>query len=136
MITIDFIGPCSVKPLLETTLSRDFSNVGQATISTLETFEIQFQGTEAGLNSAFGTPIGMEAMEILSDTEMRSYGWCFEVDGQVPNSFPNAIALSRVQQEVRWFYAYAHYLNGEWVSQCEPAYKLRSEFLCGKPREN
>lgn len=131
-LSIEFIGPCSVGPLLKTNVEQGPARtVGAATIATLEKFEIDYQGTEAGLNSAFGTPVGMDAMEVISDTEMRSYGWCYQVDGSIPEAFPNGIPLASVQHEIRWFYAYAHYLNGEWVSQCEPAYKLRPAILCG-----
>ena len=135
-LSIEFIGPCSVRPLLQASLPVSSSNVGQASVATLENFEIAFQGNESGLNSAFGTPTGMAALEILSDNEMRSYGWCYSIDGAVPEVFPNAIPLTHVQREVRWFFAYAHYLNGEWVSQCEPAYQLRPAFLCHSSPEN
>jgi len=130
-ISMEFIGPCSARPLLQATLSNSSAqNVGLATIDTLDRFEADYQGTEAGLNSAFGTPTGMEAMEIISDTEIRSYGWCFEVDGQVPEMFAHHIPLATVKHQVRWFYGYAHYMNGQWVSQCEVAHRLKPDFLC------
>ena len=129
-LTVEFIGPCSERPLLSTTLEAlESSNLGQVTIETLEKFNIQYQGSEAGLNSAFGSPIGIDAVEVISNNEMRSYGWCFEVDGQVPEHYPDIISVSDVKK-VKWFFGYAHYLNGQWISQCEPAYKLKPDFLC------
>jgi len=129
-LTVEFIGPCSEKPLLQTTANAvQSSNVGQMSIETLEKFKIDFKGSESGLNSAFGSPTGLDAMEVLSDNEMRSYGWCFEVDGKVPENYPDSISLMNVKK-VRWFFGYAHYLNGNWISQCEPAFELKPKFLC------
>jgi hypothetical protein len=129
-IHIEFIGPCSAKPLLQAKSLHSQSNVGEASIEVLERFEVEYQGTERGLNSAFGTATGMDALEIISDQEMRSYGWCYSVDGVVPEDFADAIPLSKVKQRVSWFFAYAHYLNGEWIAQCRPAYLLRPAKFC------
>ena len=72
-LTVEFIGPCSERPLLSTTLeARESSNLGQVTIETLEKYKIQYQGSEAGLHSAFGSPIGVDAIEVVSNNEMRS----------------------------------------------------------------
>ena len=129
-LSVEFIGPCSERPLLRTSVEvQESSNVGKLTIETLERYKIDYKGSEAGLNSAFGSPIGVDAMEVISDTEMRSYGWCFEVDGKVPENYPDIISLTNVKK-VKWFFGYAHYLNGNWVSQCEPAHKIKPEFLC------
>ena len=131
-IAIEFIGPCSVKPLLETNMKQTReSNVGALTIDALENFAIEYKGSEAGLNSAFGTPVGMDAMEVVSDNEMRSYGWCFEVDGKVPADYADTISTKNVKR-VRWFYGYAHYFNGKWTSMCKPAYTIKPKFLCEK----
>ena len=129
-LTVEFIGPCHDRPLLRATVETEqTSSVGKVTIETLEKFKINYKGSEAGINSAFGSPIGIDAMEVLSDTEMRSYGWCFEVDGKVPENYPDSISVSSAKK-VKWFYGYAHYLNGNWISQCEPAHKLKPDFLC------
>jgi hypothetical protein len=130
MISMEFIGACSVKPLLKANVHSSFPHIGAATISLLDQFAVDYAGTEAGINSAFGTPTGPEAMDIISENEFRSYGWCYDVDGRVPEAYPNQVTLQGVRH-VRWFFAYAHYLNGEWISQCEPAYKVRPSFLCG-----
>ena len=73
--------------------------------------------------------MGLDAMEVLSDTDMRSYGWCFEVDGKVPESYPDSIPLKGVKK-ITWFYAYAEYVKGEWISQCKPSYQLKSPYVC------
>ena len=72
----------------------------------------------------------MAALEILGPQEMRSYGWCYEVDGVSPEFFPHEYTLTPVNKSVRWYFAYAHYLNGEWIRQCAPAHEIRPAFLC------
>jgi hypothetical protein len=129
-IAVEFLGPCSSRPLLKTSVQEATStSVGEMTITTLEQFKVPYAGTHKGLHSAFGTPTGMEALEILSPTSMRSYGWCYEIDGMVPEMYPDEVALAGIKK-VTWFYAYALYKEGQWVSQCEPAHKIRPEFLC------
>jgi len=127
---IEFIGPCSAKPLLSARAQESAPHVGAASIEVLERFGVDYQGTERGLNSAFGTAVGMDALEIISDSELRSYGWCFSVDGVVPEVFADSIALTEVRHSVRWFFAYAHYRNGEWVAQCRPAHLLKPQKFC------
>lgn len=131
LLTIEFIGPCSPKPLLQTTASvNSAADVGALTIMTLRSRGIPFAGTERGLNSAFETPIGDGALEVISDTEMRSYGWCYQVDGLVPEVFPDDYLLDQGMRRITWFFGFAHYKHGQWVSQCEPAYNIKPKFLC------
>lgn len=131
-LSIEFIGPCGPNPLLKTTVKQDSSeSVGSSSISTLDRYEVNYIGSDRGLNSIFDTPIGSEALEIISDNEMRSYGWCFEIDGAIPEVYPDSFPLLDVKREIKWFFGFAHYLNGEWISQCEPAYETRPAFLCG-----
>ena len=66
------MGLARIAPLLRATVETEQSlSVGKVTIETLEKYKIDFKGSEAGLSSAFGSPIGLDAMEVLSDTEMR-----------------------------------------------------------------
>jgi len=127
---LQFIGPCSPEPLLSVDVRTIEATIGDATINALDDRGIAYQGTRQGLNSAFGTPTGLEAMEIIGPQEMRSYGWCYEVDGVAPEFFPHEYTLTPLNKNVRWFFAYAHYLNGEWIRQCAPAHEIRPAFLC------
>ena len=130
-LSFQILGPCSLTPLLETrTHFSEGDSVGKVSIDVLEAFEVPYQGSEQGLNSIFKTPTGLDAMEVLSDTEMRSYGWCFEVDGKITETYPSETFLTARSNQVTWFFGYAHYKNGEWISQCEPAYKIKPQFIC------
>jgi hypothetical protein len=127
---LKFIGACDEDFVMRTEVNESFQNVGVLTIQTLKKFGIPFLGNEHGLNTVFNSPIGLDALEIISDTEMRSYGWCFEVNGIIPELFPSEIPLTSEIQSITWFYGYAHYLDGVWKSQCEPAWKIKPAFLC------
>lgn len=111
-----------------------YSNVGALSIGTLKKMNIPFKGSEAGLASVFNTPTGDDALEILSDYEMRAYGWCYSVDGVAPEIYPDEVPLTDKTKVVTWHFGFARYYKGEWVTQCTPAYSVRPDFLCSKAR--
>lgn len=130
-VQMEFVGPCSEKPLYSVNISsRTAKEVGTLTIEALDRAKIQYQGVPQGFNQIFNSPLGLDALEILSDEEMLSYGWCFEVDGKVTEDFADQISLKGVKK-IQWFFGFAHYVKGEWKSFCQKAYLRRSEFLCG-----
>ncbi len=128
-LSYEIVGACEERPLYQGQHPAGAASAGAATIEILEKLGLPFQGSEGGINSILHTPVGDEALEILSDTEMRAYGWCFEVDGLQPDVMPDKIPL-RGSERLRWFYAFSHYKAGEWVSYCEPAYLVRPASLC------
>lgn len=128
--TIEFIGPCSSKPLLSQELAPKFETVGDLTIYTLEKNRIPYLGDEQGINSVFNTPVGMDSLEVISDTEMRSYGWCYFVDGKMSTDYANKYYLKPTDKKIQWIYGYAHLIKDQWVSMCEKAYKIKPKFLC------
>jgi len=77
-----------------------------------------------------GTPTGMEAIEALSNEELRAYGWCYEVDGRQPAEMPNEVILNG-SEHLKWFYAFSLSRRNVWVSYCEPAHLVRPVALCG-----
>ena len=128
--TISFIGPCDESPLatFDTALNSS-SNVGSLTIEILEKNNISYIGSELGLNSIFDSPVDKEAIEFLGPNELLAYGWCYSVNGFEPNSYPNEYSVS-AEDDILWWYGYAHYKNGQWLTQCMPSYTRKSEFLC------
>lgn len=127
---LKFIGPCSDKFIMRTQVSEEFHNVGELTVATLTKFGIPFTGSLEGLASAFETPTGKEALEVLSETEMRAYGWCFAVDGVAPDLYPHEVLLGPETQNITWTYGFAHFKDGQWISQCTPAYTVKPAKLC------
>lgn len=110
--------PCTQRKYFENIQLAENTNVGELTINFLLKNKISFQGTQQGINSIFNTVTGIEALEVLSDKEMRAYGWCFKVDNQVAENYPDKIIV-RNDSNIKWYLGYAHYLNGYWISQCE-----------------
>jgi hypothetical protein len=130
--TISVIAPCSNQILWRQELSELPRNLGVATVTSLEASGLQFQGTERGINQINHSPIGRGSMEIISATEMYSYGWCYSVNGVIPEGYPHEIELNADDQVV-WFYGFAHYQNGEWISQCEDSILRRQQKFCQNP---
>ena len=128
--TIRFIGPCNETPLAHYDINiNSESNVGVVTIDILKKNKISYIGSELGLNSIFDTPVDKEAIEFLSPNELMAYGWCYSVNGFEPNSYPHEYSVSQ-GDDILWWYGYAHYKDGRWLTQCTPSYKRKSDFLC------
>lgn len=129
-VEITFIGPCDENFIMKVQVSEDYPNVGELTINTLKKFQIPFMGTPEGLLSAFETPVGDKAIEVVSNNELRAYGWCYSVDGYSPDIYPNQVPVDKNTKSIVWHFGFAHYLNGQWITQCTPAHKIRPKFLC------
>ncbi len=127
---ISVVGPCDSKPLIEKEMVASATNVGDLTVKFLTKHKVPFEGNERGLHSVYGTPVGNEALEILSDTEMRAYGWCYLVNKVGPDVFPHEYPLSLESKKIEWFFGFAHYKNGEWITYCTPAHTIKPAFLC------
>jgi hypothetical protein len=131
-IEVQFIGPCSEKPLLKVEVKNEFSNVGEITIATLIKYAIPFRGTEQGLASAFDTPTGSGSVEHISPVEFRAHGWCYSVDGIAPEVYPHETALTSETKTVTWHFGFARFYKGQWLTQCSPTWTVRPAFLCNK----
>lgn len=94
------------------------SSIGELTIRMLDEYQVPYLGSEQGFNSILNSPTGLDAMVIISDSEMKAYGWCFEINGEIPEVYPNEVFINSTSDNVLWFWGYAHYKNSEWVAQC------------------
>ncbi len=130
-VEFDVIGPCSAKPAFKGSFKTDLAdNVGIISIDIFEANNIPFIGTEHGMNTIMGTPVGDLAIEILSDVKLRAYGWCFSVNGIIPDKLTSEIYLSKQNDHISWFYAYSTYDQGIWTDYCEPSHTVRSPQFC------
>lgn len=128
---LSVIGPCLENPIFSVDVADKFETVGDLTIHTFKKNGIPFLGNERGINVIFNSPIGDASLEVISDTEMRAYGWCFFVNGKVSMEYADETYLNP-GDKVEWIYSYALYSNGEWKSMCNPSYKIKSEYICRK----
>ncbi len=102
-------------PLKQSDLGK---SLGQLTIEMLDLYQVDYQGSELGLNSVLNSPVGLDALVIISDQEIKSYGWCFSYNDIIPEIYANEIEIKSTHDQILWFWGYAHFLNGKWISQC------------------
>ncbi len=129
LIALEILGPCSDRPLVSTDLVEGVT-VGEASVKTFWARHIAFQGTDRGINTIMNIPFKDQTLEVLSNTDMRAYGWCFDIDGEIPEVYPDEIPLHQGMKKIRWFHGYAEMKGGQWVSQCQVTAKLKPAFLC------
>ncbi len=91
------------------------SSIGQISIDIFDPLKIPYVGGVFGFASLFD--LGQDT-EVISDTEMKAYGWCYSVDGHVPDTMADQTILNHQEAVIEWYFAYAHYKNGEWIGQC------------------
>lgn len=128
VLTVDNF--CGGEPLFEKKIElNEASTVSAFTLSLFQEFSIPFLGAEAGLNSIYNTPTGMDALEVLSDSQMRAYGWCYTVNGELPENLMNQEVITD-ESEVRWFFGFSFYDAGVWTSYCTPAPTQNPLNLC------
>ena len=129
--TISVIAPCEdqVAHEVSLTLESDIENIGELSVQAFEEMKLPFAGTARGMNSILNTPTGLEAMDIISDEEMFAYGWCYSVNGFSPEVFADEVKAQE-DDHVLWWYGYAHYQAGQWLTQCTPSYTRRDSDFC------
>lgn len=127
---ISFIGPCESTAIVLQEFGAEYANVGELTIQFLEQNNIAYAGSEKGLSTVYNTPMGTGALEVISKTEMRAYGWCYFVDNLGTDVFPDEYSLGKTPVKIEWIYGFAHYKKGKWISTCTPAFTIKPKFLC------
>ena len=130
---LSFIGPCNETPIIKASLDASYfsTTVGLLTFNFLTNNHIPFAGSPRGFNSIFNTPIGLDALEVLSDSKMRAYGWCYAINGFSPDKYADEVVVT-MNDDITWWYGFAFYDSGSWISQCEPAHQIKPDFLCEK----
>lgn len=114
-ITFEVIGK-NKQVVLNQTVEVDLTqNLGVISILEFNQNKIPFQGSEFGISQL--ADLG-EDIDVISDTEMKAYGWCFSIDGKISETMPDQTRIKTQQAHIQWFYGYAHYKSGDWVGQC------------------
>ncbi len=84
----------------------------------------QYEGSELGIRSI--NNLG-SALELISNTEMDAYGWCYRIDGKLSELLADKHKLRGDERLIEWFYAYAHFDKTQWTSMCIPAQHIPDE---------
>src|SRR5690606_16772888 len=125
--------PCGGEPWLVATETFALpASVGSVSIATFDAHGLRFAGNERGINQILDTPIGDDALEIISDGEMRAYGWCYALDGQIEERLADEVPVTSDESKIVWFFAYAHYQYGSWQTYCIPTAQSRPAFVCAE----
>jgi hypothetical protein len=127
------VGPCDDRPLFSKTIKLDSTtqNLGQLTKQTLVENNIIHEGTDKKISTIYNIPQEDQKIEIISDQQMYAYGWCFSVNGKVPDSYGDKIEVTD-NDVIIWYLAGSHYNRGEWLSMCEYANLRKPDLFCKK----
>lgn len=132
-VEVEVVGPCHVEPQLNSFVElkeNESVTLGDLTVKVLHANGIPFKGDARGIAQIFDSPIGKDAIETLSSTQMRAYGWCVHVDNEEPAEMPDQVIISTEVKKILWFYAYSFYDNGVWKDYCTPSWKVHSLNYC------
>jgi hypothetical protein len=130
-VVLDVIGACSKKPVYSGIFKTDISeSIGKISVDIFEANKIPYIGSENGMNSIINSPMGDEAIEVLSNTKMRVHGWCFSINGIIPDVTADKIHVTNQSDYISWFYAFSTYDKGEWTDYCIPSYTVKSPQFC------
>ncbi|MNT10524.1 hypothetical protein D3C72_1453590 [compost metagenome] len=106
--------------------------MGALGIEIFDMNKIPYVGAAEGINSLLNSPTGMDSIEVVSDTEMRVYGWCYTVNGKQPKEMPHEIKFKSQDDKLIWFYAYSTNKENKWTDYCSPAYWIKAPQFCGR----
>jgi len=130
--TLEVVGPCESEAVF---ISLDIAaapgtTLGDFSVRIFNDHKLPFTGDRMGIASIFDSPTGIQALEILSDTQFRAYGWCVEVDGHASDQMIDQVILPEGNSRIVWFYAWALYESGVWTQYCTPSWQTRSPYVC------
>lgn len=117
--TIEVIGPLKTIIPQESVQVNLEDSLGKISVNFFNQKNLSYVGNEAGIVSIQEDG---NWIEIISDTEMKAYGWCFSLNGKVLETMSDQTFLVSQNDHIRWFYAYAHYKDGYWIAQCHPVF--------------
>lgn len=126
-------GPCSDKPAHGGKHQTDIKlSVGEITVEIFDFNAIPYEGTELNILSIENSPKSLEALEIISDTEMRAHGWCYSLNGTIPNQMPNHVYPQAQDDRIVWFYGSYTLKDNVWSETCVPTYQTKPAQFCAK----
>lgn len=91
------------------------SHVGETTIAIFDQYNVPYVGSDSGIVELYNLK---QEIKVVSDTEMKAFGWCFSINGVVVETMPDETEVVSANSIIQWFYAYAHYKDGQWIGQC------------------
>lgn len=129
-LEVKFLGK-SAKPIAKVDVQiLAGQTAGQVTFRTLTDLQAQgklkFIGSEASVESINELSTHQEFVDA---THLRVYGWCYQVDGKIPDVIAGEFTLTSSQRKLLWYFAYATFDTslGQWTEGCKPVATLDDE---------
>ncbi|MEQ1721648.1 MAG: hypothetical protein ABL930_00640 [Pseudobdellovibrio sp.] len=138
-LQMSVVGPCDQQPAHAVHVDlkdKEEVTLGDLTVKVLNTSGVPFKGDAQGIAQIYDSPLGNDAIEVLSSTQLRAYGWCVHVDNNEPAEMPDKVVITSQVQKITWFYAYSLYDGGDWKEYCTPSWKVHSLNYCQKSQSN
>jgi hypothetical protein len=79
---------------------------------------LNFDGDETGIRSL--NSLKSETEFSTEEKWVKAYGWCYSINGIVPDDYAHQVFFKSNDDHFRWFYGYAYYVEGKWVKMCIP----------------
>lgn len=127
------IGPCDQEPQISARVElkeNEQTTLGDLTVKVLDEKGIPYKGGAQGIAQIYDSPMGRDAIEVLSSTQLRAYGWCVHIDDLEPAEMPDQVVVTAQVKKILWFYAYSLSDNGVWKDYCTPSWKVHSLNYC------
>lgn len=110
---------CDGSVVLKTRVYADGETIGDLSERILNRFNIRHEIEDGSIKSINNSPKGNQAIDFFSSTHMRTYGWCYSVDGVVYlKTLAREFQLTGQENNVTWYFGYADYKDGKWISMC------------------
>ncbi len=118
--------PCTGKTIVKNKIDQSYDglSLGKVTLDFLDENKIIFKGSEQGIAQILDTPLGDKAIVVVNDENLLAFGWCYLVNGVVPDKYADKIIFSSKVKNVIWFYGYSRNEKNKWVNMCKLASKL------------
>lgn len=92
-------------------------SVESITVMAFEAYSVPYSGGPNGIFSIYGLST---ELELISLDEQKLYGWCYSIDGYIPNALGKDLYIHKDGATLTWFYAYTHFKNKTIVDKCVP----------------
>ena len=94
-------------------------SVGDATITALNAKAQVSNFTYTGDASYISSMNGLtQKTETLPNGDIKASGWCFTLNGVLPDMAASQIKITAESDEIVWYYGYMLRAAGEWQKNC------------------
>jgi len=94
-------------------------SVGDATVSALNAKASLSNFTFSGDANYISAINGLgEKTETLPNGDLKAYGWCFTLNGALPDQAASQTKINAESDEIIWYYGSMSRISGQWQTNC------------------